>query len=297
MRVSPDSRLIAAFLAAAAALILCAWLVISNGRAFVSAEARIERLAQTADVLSELSSTVGNPARNVDHNRQRAELAREVQAERAIARQHLESVERAGAMLGFMAIGFFCFAYAALLRASRRRRRLEEQLRNASNHDSLTGLPNRRFFAEWLSYAIAHAQRERAHVGVLFIDINGCAAVSELHGEPATAALIVEIARRFRAASREGDLFARLGPTQFALATPNARDGRQLGLLAQRLRDQLNEAAQPPLADTPIGASIGIAFFPEDAHDSAGIMAAANAAMYAARRAGKNHVAFNALAA
>ena len=68
-------------------------------------------------------------------------------------------------------------------------------------------------------------------------------------------------------------------------------------LLAQRLRDQLNEGSQPPLADTPIGASIGIAFFPEDANDSAGIMAAANAAMYAARRAGKNHVAFNALAA
>ena len=46
-----------------------------------------------------------------------------------------------------------------------------------------------------------------------------------------------------------------------------------------------------------MGASIGIAFFPEDANDSAGIMAAANAAMYAARRAGRNHVAFNALAA
>ena len=68
-------------------------------------------------------------------------------------------------------------------------------------------------------------------------------------------------------------------------------------MLAQRLRDQLNEPALPPLADTPIGASIGIAYFPEDANDSAGIMAAANVAMYAARRAGKNHVAFNALAA
>ena len=93
------------------------------------------------------------------------------------------------------------------------------------------------------------------------------------------------------------NLFARLGPTEFALATPNARDGRQLALLAQRLRDQLNETSQPPLTDTPIGASIGIAFFPEDANDSAGMMAAANAAMYAARRAGRNHVAFNALAA
>jgi diguanylate cyclase (GGDEF)-like protein len=107
-----------------------------------------------------------------------------------------------------------------------------------ANHDPCTGLPNRRFFAEWLSYAIAHARRERGHVGVLFIAISGTTTVSELHGREATDALLIEIARRFRAASREGDLFARLGTTEFALATPNARDGRQLALLAQRLRDQ-----------------------------------------------------------
>ena len=59
----------------------------------------------------------------------------------------------------------------------------------------------------------------------------------------------------------------------------------------------LDDPAQPPLADSPIGTSIGMAFYPEDAGDSAGVMAAANAAMYAARRAGRHHVAFNALAA
>ena len=74
-------------------------------------------------------------------------------------------------------------------------------------------------------------------------------------------------------------------------------DTRELAMLAQRLRDALNDPVQPPLADTPIGMSIGIAFFPEDADDRPACMAAANAAMYAARRAGRNHVAFNALAA
>jgi diguanylate cyclase (GGDEF)-like protein len=158
-------------------------------------------------------------------------------------------------------------------------------------------LPNRRFFAEWLAFAIAHAGRTRAHVGVLFIDIGGCAAVVEHHGAPAAEALLVEIARRFRGASRGGDVFARLGPAQFALATPNAEHLRELSAIAQRLRDVLDDPAQPPLADSPIGTSIGMAFYPEDAGDSAGVMAAANAAMYAARRAGRRHVAFNALAA
>lgn len=300
MRISPEARLTAAFLAGAVALIVTAWLAISHGRAFVAAAARIDTLAQASGVLSELSSTVDAAeaeAGRVAPTQRVPERPAPMRIEREAAQRHLDAVERASALMGALTIGFFCFAYATLLRGIRKLRRLRDQLGEQANHDPLTGLPNRRFFAEWLTYAIAHARRERGHVGVLFIDINGCGAVSELHGEPAADALLIEIARRFRAASREGDLFARLDTTEFALATPNACDGRQLALLAQRLRDQLNDAAQPPLADSPIGASIGVAFFPEDADDSAGVMAAANAAMYAARRAGRNHVAFNALAA
>jgi diguanylate cyclase (GGDEF)-like protein len=299
MRLSPESRLIAAFVAGAAALIIAASLAMSSGRAYVDAEYRIEALL-APDVLSELSTTIvaaeGDAAR-ATLTRQVADHVAQLRAARDAAHRHLDATERATALLGALAIAFFCVTNALSLRTLRGQHRLLRQFNEETNHDRLTGLPNRRFFAEWLSYAIAHARRERGHVGVLFIDINGCAAVREFHGEPAADALLIEIARRFRAASREGDLFARLGPTEFALATPNARDTRQLALLAQRLRDQLNESALPPLADTPIGASIGIAFFPEDANDSAGIMAAANAAMYAARRAGKNHLAFNALAA
>ena len=296
MRISPESRTIAAFIGAAAALIVTAWLAISEGRAYVAAQDRLDRLAQWPRVLSELSSTTDTAS--VEGLTKRVAAMREqVLAERAVAREHLEAVERTTALLGALTIGFFCFAYAAVLRGQREARRMLERFGSEANHDPLTGLPNRRFFGEWLAYALAHARRENAHVGVLFIDIDGSTAVEDLHGRDAAQALLVEIARRFRAVTREGDLFARLDTTEFALATPNAADGRQLGLLAQRLRDQLNDTAQPPLADTPIGASIGIAFFPEDADDSAGVMAAANAAMYAARRAGRNHVAFNALAA
>ena len=298
MRFTPEFRLIAVFVAGALALIVAAWLTVTSGRAYVAAEGRLEALGHAARVLSELSSTAaaaGAPRELL--TKRVADVALQMGAEREAARRELEAAAQASAFLGALTIAFFCAAYAALLRGLRRERRLHERMLVESNHDPLTGLANRRFFGEWLTFAITHARRDGGHVGVLFIDINGCAAVAELHGDRTADALQVEIARRFRAVSREGDLFARLAPTQFALATPNACDGRQLALLAQRLRDQLNDAAQPPLTDTPIGASIGIAFFPEDADDSAGVMAAANAAMYAARRAGRNHVAFNALAA
>ena len=295
-----DSRFVAAFLASAIALVLAAWLAVSTGRAYVAAERSIDELLRNDRVLSNLSSTIDaaqrDPSRDATTQRVAESLAR-VRTARDAARRQLNAVEQAAALLAVLAIVLYCFACAALGASLHERRRLAARLREENQHDALTGLPNRRFFAEWLSYAIAHARRERAHVGVLFVDIGGCEAVAELHGQAAADALLVEIARRFRAASREGDVFARLGATEFALATPNADDGRQLASIAQRLRDTLDDPAQPPLADTPIGTSIGIAFFPEDADDSAGIIAAANAAMYAARRAGRNHVAFNALAA
>jgi diguanylate cyclase (GGDEF)-like protein len=300
LRPSAESRTIVAFFAGVAALVFAAWLALTSVHAYVADEQRIDRLLDADGVLSRLSSTSAGPASDEARDRLtrsvHAEIAR-LRAERDAARHHREAIERATALLGVLAIALYWVAHATTLRAQRERRRLEDRLQDETQHDALTGLPNRRFFAEWLSYAIAHARRENGHVGVLFLDIAGCATVAELHGGPAVEALLVEVARRFRTASREGEVSARLGANEFALATPNVRDGRELALLAQRLRDALNDPSLPPLADTPIGTSIGIAFFPEDAGDSAGIIAAANAAMYAARRAGRNHVAFNALAA
>jgi diguanylate cyclase (GGDEF)-like protein len=296
LRFSLESRMTAAFLAGALMLAVAAWLAISTARDYVAAEQRVGELLQTGDVLSRLSSTIEAETPATPTSIVPAALARAA-AERDALRRRLDVVERVAALLAALSIAVYGFGYSALLRALRERKGLAGRLQAELHHDALTGLPNRRFFTEWLSFAIAHARRERGHVGVLFIDISGCAAVAELHGGPATEALLVEVARRFRAASREGDVFARLGAREFALATPNAHGTRELAILAQRLRDALNDPAQPPLADTPVGTSIGIAFFPGDADDSAGVMAAANAAMYAARRAGHDHVAFNALAA
>ncbi len=309
-RLSAESRIVAAFAAGVLALSVAAGIAISDGREYVAAERRAEDLLQLSDVLSDLSSTIDTAQQDAPADRAplldsiQQEVAaqdREAVAERrtqaSAARERFADVERDAALLAALLIGCGSVALAALLRGARVRRVLAERIAEETSHDPSTGLPNRRFFAEWLAYAIAHARREKGRVGVLFIDINGCGAVSELHGDHAADLLLVEIARRFRAASRAGDVFARLDTTEFALVTPYACEGRDLALLAQRLRDELNDPSQPPLADSPIGASIGIAFFPEDADDSAGVMAAANTAMYAARRAGRNHVAFHALAA
>jgi diguanylate cyclase (GGDEF)-like protein len=296
LRISAGTRLIAAFAAGIACLVAVAILLVGTLRNYVAANEGVDaalrdlRVAYSLLPTSEANGTVARSQRVI------MLLEREQSAHDA-AIGELDKAMQVGAVLGLLALALAGGLLLTLRHLLREREALAARARAEQNHDALTGLPTRRFFAEWLSFAIAHARRTRAHIGVLFIDINGCQAVAELHGGPAAEALLVEIARRLRCTSREGDVFARLGPTEFALATPNADDPRALGLLAQRLRDALDDPALPPLADTPIGTSIGIAFYPEDAGDSAGIIAAANAAMYAARRAGRNHVAFNALAA
>jgi diguanylate cyclase (GGDEF)-like protein len=279
LRSKPESVFVVAFVAAIIALVAAAWLVVRGASVYVATQTRVIAPWFDASVGSRLSSTAwpGDPL--------------------GAAAEAFATATGWSALFAAIAVAASALAFAALRRLAAQRAELEARLDAERTHDALTGLPNRRFFGEWLVFAIAHARREQAHVGVLFIDIDGCAAVVEHHGGPAAEALLVEIARRFRAAARGGDVFARLGSTQFALATPNAEHLRELAAIAQRLRDVLDDPAQPPLADSPIGTSIGMAFYPEDAGDSAGVMAAANVAMFAARRAGRRHVAFNALAA
>jgi diguanylate cyclase (GGDEF)-like protein len=183
-------------------------------------------------------------------------------------------------------------AYLVIAWELRERRQLAARVEAQANQDALTHLPNRRFFVQWLGYNLAQAKRDGADLALMFIDLDGFKAVNDRYGHEAGDALLVAISRRFRHTVRESDLLARVGGDEFALITPNAKDGGELGQLAQRLLNALSDPGAPSLAGEPVGASIGIAFYPGDAEDLQGLVAAADAAMYAAKRAGKNRFAF-----
>ena len=183
-------------------------------------------------------------------------------------------------------------AYLVIAWELRERRQLAVRVEAQANQDALTHLPNRRFFVQWLGFNLAQAKRDGADLALMFIDLDGFKAVNDRYGHDAGDALLVQIARRFRATLRESDLLARVGGDEFALIAPNAKDGREMGQLSQRLLNALSDASAPKLAGEPVSASIGIAFYPDDAEDLQGLVAAADAAMYAAKRAGKNRFAF-----
>jgi len=219
-------------------------------------------------------------------------LQAQVSAELARSAQRSSNTLLGALMSGIVFAGLALAAYLVIVWDLRERRQLAARVQEQANHDPLTQLPNRRFFEQWLGYSLAQARRDGAPLALLFLDLDGFKAVNDRHGHKAGDELLVEIARRLRQTVRESDILARLGGDEFALLAPNAKDGRELAHVAQRLLQVLDDPGQPALSDQPISASIGVALFPEDATDVQGLFAAADAAMYAAKRAGKNRIAF-----
>src|SRR5437016_371404 len=219
-------------------------------------------------------------------------LQAQVSAELARSAQRSSNTLLGALMSGIVFAGLALAAYLVIVWDLRERRQPAARVQEQANHDQLTQLPNRRFFEQWLGYSLAQARRDGAPLALLFLDLDGFKAVNDRHGHKAGDELLVEISRRLRQTVRESDILARLGGDEFALLAPNAKDGRELAHVAQRLLQVLDDPGQPALSDQPISASIGVALFPEDATDVQGLFAAADAAMYAAKRAGKNRIAF-----
>jgi len=221
----------------------------------------------------------------------------EIDAESSRATALEAQAARSASSLALLVVLVIIAGAALLVWEERERRRLRRQLDDGTCQDPLTGLPDHRFFDVWLGYALAQARRDDTHLGLLCIGLDGLPSVDALRGRKERRRALAEIARRFRATARDADVLVRQGSDGFVLAVPGIRDAREIDALAQRLIASLRDPERPPIFDLPIGASIGVAFYPHDAGDVAGVLAAAADAMYVARRSGRNRAVLSAVAA
>jgi diguanylate cyclase (GGDEF)-like protein len=157
-------------------------------------------------------------------------------------------------------------------------------------HDPLTGLPNRSLFADRVTHALARTRGQRVPtaLAVLFVDLDGFKQVNDAHGHEAGDELLVAVTGRLATTLRPHDTVARLGGDEFAILLD---DLHRIGD-AQRVADRLIEAVAEPVAvagrQVTVGASIGIAAArPGDTTDTDTLLRYADAAMYAAKSAGK----------
>jgi diguanylate cyclase (GGDEF)-like protein len=155
--------------------------------------------------------------------------------------------------------------------------------------DPLTGAYNRRFLAQETDRAFARAQRGEEEVSALALDLDGFKAVNDRFGHGAGDELLKAVSASIDGETRLGDLLCRLGGDEFLILCPSTgADGAHE--LAQRVGRAVRDAAAAVVPEQPVTTSIGIATFPGDAADPADLMRNADAALYAAKRGGRDRV-------
>ncbi|HEY8825268.1 MAG TPA: sensor domain-containing diguanylate cyclase [Candidatus Limnocylindria bacterium] len=180
-----------------------------------------------------------------------------------------------------------------LLRDITTRERAEAELRERALHDALTGLPNRTLLGDRLTSAIAVAQRQDAALSLLMLDLNGFKAVNDTFGHHAGDLVLIEIANRLSGTLRESDTAARLGGDEFVLLLP----ATPLVGAVEAARALVDFIVAPMTIDgkpLAVGASIGIAVFPNHGRDVEVLLAAADSAMYEAKHSGGGYRTFRA---
>jgi diguanylate cyclase (GGDEF)-like protein/PAS domain S-box-containing protein len=173
----------------------------------------------------------------------------------------------------------------------------KQELRQLAYSDSLTGLANRVSLLEQLSRTLVSARREKRLVGVLYLDLDRFKDVNDTLGHSVGDRLLQFVAEQLRSSVRQTDLVARLGGDEFTVLVPDLKRDQAAGQIAANILRRLAENPfQEDDREIRVGASIGIALFPKDAIDSEGLLACADAAMYEAKRSGRNGFRFHSAA-
>jgi diguanylate cyclase (GGDEF)-like protein len=176
---------------------------------------------------------------------------------------------------------------------SRELKRRIEELREAvheSMTDDLTGLPNRRAFDVRFGNRVRDLQRLGGTLGLVLLDLDNFKAINDTYGHPQGDVVLREVARVLRDTSREIDQPARYGGEEFALLLPGT-DLQGAHELAERVRRGIEELRIPLLDGSGtlrVTASSGVGAMPETRADPAPLVAAVDAALYEAKRSGKN---------
>jgi diguanylate cyclase len=164
---------------------------------------------------------------------------------------------------------------------------LEEQV--SSNewlalHDELTGLPNRRLFADRLSVAIDRADRMRSRLALLILDLNGFKIINDTMGHQAGDQVLREVSSHLRKSVRASDTLARLGGDEFIIVATNLGVDQSL----DRFMDSVRSAMEMPILiegqSMIVSASMGMAIYPDDADDSIKLLRIADQRMYALKQ-------------
>jgi diguanylate cyclase (GGDEF)-like protein len=167
----------------------------------------------------------------------------------------------------------------------RSRKRAEERLAHLAYHDALTDLPNRVLLHDRLSQAMLAFHREAQPLALMVLDLDNFKAINDSLGHHAGDRVLRQVAARLRAMLRDTDTVARLGGDEFAVMLPQT-DLKGAAMTGDKMLQRLNVPYILDERQLIVGASIGIAAFPEHSTDADTLLQKADIAMYAAKNGG-----------
>jgi diguanylate cyclase (GGDEF)-like protein len=162
---------------------------------------------------------------------------------------------------------------------------LLERMQQMAVTDGLTELANRRSFDRSLERELTRANRTDGRLSVVLLDIDHFKLLNDTHGHVVGDAVLRQVAAALRDCGREYDTVARYGGEEFAAVLPGCSSALALQV-AERLRRAVEEAG----SDVPVTASAGVATYPYDGVDAGSLLQAADQALYASKRSGRNTV-------
>jgi len=171
--------------------------------------------------------------------------------------------------------------------------RLQDSLRTQSIRDPLTGLYNRRYLEESLTRELARCDRVNKPLAVLMVDLDHFKRFNDTHGHDGGDALLTHAGRLLQAHCRAEDIACRFGGEEFTVILPEV-DAERAGQRAEQIRSAIEALAVHHLRErlSSVTASIGVATFPDSSREAGELLRRADAALYDAKKRGRNRVVF-----
>lgn len=177
--------------------------------------------------------------------------------------------------------------FAVFQHTQARNREAQRRIERLAHYDVVTNLPNRSLLSDRLGQEVARSARAREGFAVAMFDLDGFKDVNDSLGHAAGDRLLAVVARRARECVRASDTLGRLGGDEFLAVLP--RTGREGAMqVAEKIRQELSKPYDLAGKIARVTASVGVGLFPEHGEDMETLLRAADAALYEAKRAGKN---------
>ena len=149
-----------------------------------------------------------------------------------------------------------------------------------ANRDELTGLPNRRLFADRVDQAVARAARHRQRVALLFLDLDGFKEINDSMGHGAGDKLLQQVAARLTACLRTSDTACRYGGDEFVVLLPEFEGHERVVAVARKIRTRLAPPYFIDATSIEVTVSIGMAVYPVDGNGYGDLIRVSDIAMY-----------------